>query len=416
MKPAALVLGLSLSANAALALAWWWPRDAAPAPSARVAPSAAPAAVKVPTREEQLAAALAADPEFAAAIKGTDPKLLREALIRAGFPADYVRDMVTFSTGNTVSPEHLALLRAQASRPFWQTSPRPEEIALKKFIRERDEKNNELTKAAFGGKIPPHPLEGQNQRSRYSFLPEEKIAAVLSLDATIDDRIVVRSGDTEGGVEQARERALAAKAEKREALVKLLTPAELELYDLHLSGTAQSMRQQLALFQATEAEFKAIYEVRRPYDEQNARLLGYRSAPPTQDEWQRMTTEQKVVEDRLTALLGAERYGEYTRAQNEGYRAAVEIAAHYNLPPTAAAQAYTVQQSLDQRWQEGVKDTGGRTDSPAITALAATLLAESDAKLTALLGPAGYDAYKKTGGRSMNVTWQMISNPSAPRR
>src|SRR5437868_10185497 len=120
MKPAGIFLALSLLANVALALAWWWPRPAA-APSVAAAPKpAAPATAPALTREQELAAALAADPAFADAIKTGDPKRLREALTRAGFPPDYVRDMVTFFTGNTVTPEHLALLRAQPARPFWK--------------------------------------------------------------------------------------------------------------------------------------------------------------------------------------------------------------------------------------------------------------------------------------------------------
>ncbi len=76
MKPAKIFLTLSLLANLALAVAWWWPRSAAPSVAASAQP-ATPAKAPSLTREQELAAALQADPDFADAIKSGDPKRLR---------------------------------------------------------------------------------------------------------------------------------------------------------------------------------------------------------------------------------------------------------------------------------------------------------------------------------------------------
>jgi hypothetical protein len=119
--------------------------------------------------------------------------------------------------------------------------------------------------------------------------------------------------------------------------------------------------------------------------------------------------DQKVVDDRLRVLLGDQRYQEYTRTQDYGYRAAVDIAAHFNLPPATAVQAYAVQQELAKRWT----DTSGSTDAKA---RATALLAEANTRMTALLGPAGYDAYKKTGGRIWMMGVERTANPPAPGR
>src|SRR3954469_15421665 len=189
MKTAKIVLTLSLLANLTLAVAWWWPRSPAPSDALLATPTAPPKAPAL-TREQELAAAMQADPEFAEAVKTGDPKRLRDALTRAGFPPDYVRDMVTFFTGNSVTPEHLALLRIQASRPFWKIAPGAEELALKKLLRERETKGGELAKEAFGGKVPPHPLEAQNQQRRYRFLPEDKIAATAGIDFDYSEKMM----------------------------------------------------------------------------------------------------------------------------------------------------------------------------------------------------------------------------------
>lgn len=400
MKPGHVFLGLSLIANVALAAAFWWPRAATPSVKPQAMSVALPPKAEPLTREAEIAAALAADPEFVDAIKSGDPKRMREALTRAGFPPSYVRDMVTFHTGNTVTPEHIALLREQANRPFWKISPGPGEVALQKMLRERDAKSADATKEAFGGKIPPHPLEALNQQRRYRFLPEDKIAAVIRLDA---DYAELASANRGVAPAEAAERARLLQQEKRNDLAKVLTPQELELYDLNVSPTAENMRRQLTLFQPTEAEFRSIFELQRGFDDKYGGAFG---GPPDQAKVQERLADQKALDDQVRALLGDTRFAEYKRTQDYGYRAAVEIASHFNLPPTTAVEAYTLQQSFVTRANEITK--AAATDKVAAAAQATALLNEAGAEFTKLLGAAGADAYKKTGGRLWMTSLERI--------
>ncbi|MBC7369857.1 MAG: hypothetical protein H7343_24090 [Undibacterium sp.] len=92
-------------------------------------------------------------------------------------------------------------------------------------------------------------------------------------------------------------------------------------------------------------------------------------------------------------LLGDRRYLEYAGAQDTGYRAAVGIASHVNLPSTAAAEAYAAQEALEL----GARKLT-RADKTVVAAQASALLAEANAQFVKLLGVAGADAYKKSGG------------------
>jgi len=170
--------------------------------------------------------------------------------------------------------------------------------------------------------------------------------------------------------------------EKRADLAKTLTPAELELYDLNLSRTANALRRQMGAFQPTEEEFRSLYQIRRTSDEKYSASLSDMS--------------EAAMKDQFRAVLGDQRYAEFERAQDYGYRAASEIATHFNLPPASATETYAFQQSMNQRMQEARAAAGN--DRAALAAASQALATEANAKLTALLGVPGLDAYKKTGG------------------
>ena len=61
---------------------------------------------------------------------------------------------------------------------------------------------------------------------------------------------------------------------------RILTPAELEEYDLRNSNTGRAMRRELAAFNPTEEEFRAIYKLRQPVDEKYNNNDGVPSQTP----------------------------------------------------------------------------------------------------------------------------------------
>lgn len=400
MKFSPVVLTVSLLANAALAFVYFQQTPRVPRGSdTQSGPAPAPRAAIA--RESDVAAALRENPDFVEAAKSGDPRRMREALVRAGFPDPYVRDMVTFHINNSVTPERLALLRLQAAKPYWKTTPSEETLALQKTLRELDARNSALAKDVFDGKVPPHPLEAQNQQRRYRFLPADKIDAVIRIDHDYAELAAENRG---APTAESRERMQLLQREKRADLAQVLSPQELELYDLNVSPTAETMRRQLGLFQPTEQEFRGLFEVRREFDEKYSGMFG-RPDPAT---LQQRASDLQAMNNQARALLGEERYNEYQRAQDYGYRAATEIVTHFNLPPANAVETYTLQQTILQQAQQIQRNAAA--DRTAAATQIAALLDHANSQLTRLLGPDGADAYKKTGG-----TWLRTLETSASR-
>lgn len=406
MKTLIIVLGLSLAGNVTLAIYLSSRPSAPPAPAAATATAPRVATVRP---VDDVAAALQEHPEFVAAARSGDPHRIRQALIQAGFPDTYVRDMVTFHTGNAVAPERLELLRLQAEKPFWQTSLGDKGLALQKLLREQEDKANALNREVFGGKVPPHPLDALNQQRRYRFLPSEKAEAVARIDS---DYAELESEHRRGGMmtAEARDKVRLLQEEKRRDVARVLTPAELELYDLTLSPTAETMRRQLVHFQPTEAEFRAIFELQRGIDQKYGTPFG----PMDQALMRQRAADTQEVEKQIQALLGENRYLEYKRAQDYGYRAAVEIVKHFKLPEANAAETYLLQHKVMKQYQDMTRTSGA--DRSAVAAQASTLIADAERQLTGLLGADGFEAYKKTGGSWLMSLRRSASGPTPPRR
>jgi hypothetical protein len=400
MKTSIFVLCLSLAGNVTLAVLYWKspPADPAATPATTSAHPAPPARPAV----DDVTAALHEHPEFVEAARSGNPHRMRQALIQAGFPDDYVRDMVTFHTGNSVSPDRIDLLRHQAKKPFWESNLSEEGLALQKLLREEEAKTSELNRDVFGGRVPPHPLDALNQQRRYRFLPAEKVEAVARIDS---DYAEMESENRRGGAytAEAAEKARLLQREKRADLAKILTPAELELHDLTLSPTAQSMRRQLALFEPTEAEFRAVFELQRGIDEKYGTPFG----PMDQTLMRQRAADTQAMDTKIQTLLGEQRHLEYKRAQDYGYRAAVEIVKHYKLPEANAAEAYALQAAAMKQLAE-INRTAG-ADRSATAAQLGRLVNDTELQLTRLLGAEGLDAYRKTGGN-----WLASLQRSAP--
>src|SRR5207247_737161 len=87
------------------------------------------------------------------------------------------------------------------------------------------------------------------------------------------------------------------RTERRDALAKLLTPAEFQDLELRISTTASSLRSQLAAFAPTENEFREIFRLKREFTEEYNMRGGI--DPEDQTFNQRRAQASQQVEEQL---------------------------------------------------------------------------------------------------------------------
>jgi hypothetical protein len=180
--------------------------------------------------------------------------------------------------------------------------------------------------------------------------------------------------------------------EKNADMSKLLTPQELEEYNLRSSTSASMLRSNLTTFNPTEAEFRALYKLQSALDDQYPQPMGMTTAE------QRAPREaaEKQLQPQIQALLGPDRYADYQLATDPKYSSINRLVARLELPASTSVDVVNVQETAQKQAMALRQD---RTLSPdQRNAQLAALAQQAQTQLTATLGPSGFEAYKEYGG------------------
>jgi hypothetical protein len=272
----------------------------------------------------------------------SDLKLLVTRLRGAAFPEETTRDIILGRVNRRYAPRMAALRRATASH-YWQCWQRrssaeeqrrsKQEQALKELQRERDALvfsllGIEYEDYAAGIAVRPDPATAlvEDLNLRESVRPQA--SQLLRQYDAWEREVSERAGGTLGLAEQTELDQLYAR--KIEELKRLLTPRELEDFELRASPLALRLRStDLIGFSPTEEEFRGVFRVL------NAAQKGESSAAQT--------------EQPLEEVLGPKRFADYRRCQDFTYRGLVEFASHFGLGTESATQVHEMREAVIQQ-------------------------------------------------------------------
>ncbi len=386
MKPlTTFLLVASLTANAALVwLVLSHPKSAAPSAGAE----SIAAANARPKKSADTAVEIDANTWV-----DLDSKDLARHLARlraSGFPIEMIRAILSAQISESFAARRKALDPEAETRPFWKNRP-PDpkiEIALRQTYREQQKMLRELM-----GKDAEEddPMAGLYDSRRMQGVPTDKVDMVKEIMREFDDK---RQDVYSGGLYNIeRDKLTALDKAQHDAIAKVLSPQELLEYDLRNSQTASSLRYSMAAFDVTEQEFRTLYEIQRPFDEQfNIQQTG----PMSQEQMRQRSEAQKQLNEQIKAALGPDRYAQYEKATDYSYRQTSQLVTRLELPPTTTDEVYAVQKDIQQR----IRPLYGNRDlTPADrTAQLAALNEEAKTRITSILTPRGYEAYRQYGG------------------
>jgi hypothetical protein len=271
-------------------------------------------------------------------------------------------------------------------------------------------------KELLGIDIPLDLLPSSGSRDYHAFelafkyLPAEKRDAVQFLQESYwqqSDALKTKYPNTRSAEYVAESRQL--KDTMRQELAKILTPQELEDFDLRTSTTAKQLSANLATyFRPTEEEFRQLYRASRDREEALERLAASTTQPtqPVDPNNPKALAQQRAAErqarelarnaivdksnEQLKTALGEERYTEYQRSQDRTYDLLARLGTRYNLSQEAVLQAYELQKSFKP----------GAEGQPANKAEQQQKLTE---QLTAILGEQAVRGYRRVNGGSIPI-------------
>jgi hypothetical protein len=395
--PLAILLTGSLLLNAALVALFLVPaRPVTPTVVAATTNGAGSKAVDAPI-----------DPETWPKLESKDMKELVARLRDSGFPPAMVRAVLMAQMEEEYVARRRAALPNADSAPFWKnaTLDPQTELALRQLSAERQKRMRELL-GTEGENLDPFNRVRQNRQ--LSHLPPEKADQVRQLFSEFQDMRNDVYTNFVGGMLGPAEREKMSAIEKRqnEAIAKVLTPQEFEEFELRGSNTANRIRSQLVAFDATEEEFRTMYRLQKPYDDQ----FGPMYAPPSPEEQRKRSELQRQINEQIKTALGPVRAAEYERATNYEFQRTTQLAARLQLPPEAPAQVWALQQDVQKRARDLHTDQGLTAQQRNEQLIA--IHNEATAKLTPILGGSrGMEAYKLNGGSWLT---NLVPRPSPP--
>jgi hypothetical protein len=280
------------------------------------------------------------------------------ARLRAiGCPEQTIRDLIIADLDKLMAPRVQATVPYRKDLRYWQ----PEEEELwnshdpREWVRQQREldfEKREVVRELLGVDLVGERLKQQGREDylsrRLGFLADDKRAQVRTiLDQYSDQELALREKEWEEGealTPEDRARLRQLREARQAELAQVLSPAELQQYDLWLGYSASKVREATYGMDATEDEFLKIYRLRKPFDDQwNADDAD--SNPALQG---RRQQAQEELETQIRQTLGEPRYAFYQRAQDADFRALNAVAARYKLPPNTAADLYAYKKLVQQ--------------------------------------------------------------------
>ncbi len=238
------------------------------------------------------------------------------------------------------------------------------------------------------------------------FLPADKQSQVMQAYMKMQEKMMKEMGGGGGFDQEDIKKVQKMRKEAESEMLKFLTPAEKEEFDLRMSDTAMQMRHSLAGFEPTEQEFRDIFKLKKKFDDE----FGPYGGMPGEEQAERnkRAVAQRDLDDQLKSTLGDARASEYKRAQDYDYQQLHRISQRNQLPKETAVKVYDMKQAaLDQAAK--VNQDKSLTPQQRTETLRA-IRTETERTVSASLGEKGFKSYQQQGG-----WWMRNISPDAPR-
>lgn len=403
MKPFTILLAGSIAANAAL-LALLIAGSVSGKTSNSV-PSPVPSST-VATKSTSAAISLTSWSD----LRPDDLAGLAARLRAVGLPSSVIRALLVDQVRTQFAARRAAFNRDAPSRRFWEKAASDPQTAA--ALARLDKEEKQAIEAVLG---PDAALDDPAFASLRRQLPDfstEKILAIHRIQRSYAEKSQELFS---AGVFVGIENRDTLEKERNAEIAGLLTPEELEEFDLRTGNAANNLRNRLASVTVTEQEFRALHRLQQAFDDQYGRSLNMIDLPADQRSamMRQRSDAQRQLTEQIKNTLGEQRYADYQRASDGSYSSISRVVDRLGLPPETTNQVYAVQQDLQQRANTVQSNRALPLDDR--NAQLAVIATEAQSRVTALLGPNGYDAYSLNGGFWLRQLQPRAATPAGGR-
>lgn len=328
------------------------------------------------------------------------PTMVRK-LQEANVPIEFIRALAAARINESFSERRKALRAGLQNQPFWKNETTDPRIRVGEYQLYREQRK--ALRDLLGADAESPETNLYNTR-RYDSVPADKIDDVKDAYRMFEDRRQELFSQLTGGTlgPEMQKRMQELQKEFDATLATILTPAQLEDYNLRNGDTANQLRYELAAFNPSEEEFRSIHRLR-------AQLEPYRGTS-TPEEMQRRSEAQRQINDQIKAMLGPVRGEEFTRANDHYYRQTSQLVSRLELPAETTTKIWELRQDIEKRARAVYSDSSLNPETRAQQLTA--LRQETDQQLQGMLGTRGMEPYRQYGGEWMRM---LTPQPAATR-
>lgn len=304
-----------------------------------------------------LLAAIANRPANWAALESTNYFIYIANLRNFGCPEETIKDIILTDIAKVYAKKRSEIKRRGQPYKYWSPAEANASVdpKLQRQLAELDREQRNLARSLLGVDMQVELAkywEDDFDPAAYDFLPTEKRDQVMALKVKyeeLENEIYMRA---QGIMLDQDEEALRQLEQQRQVeLASLLSPQELEEYELRNSHISENLRNQLSGFEPTEEEFRRLFRLQKDFEEQINRGLPDGASDEIQAEIRARAQEegQRALQEEMQKVLGKERFAEWQQAQDPDYKALVQIADRYNLPTDTSQRIYNYKMQAEQQ-------------------------------------------------------------------
>ncbi len=239
-----------------------------------------------------------------------------------GCPEQTIRDIVIADVNKLFAVRRAELITGGKVPPYWQVAESPPASVgdqLQPQLLEMDREKTVLIRDLLGVDLATELRKSREgvtyPDNRQGFLSPEKQDQVAAVrEAMNENWAMLQSPEKLAGLTPDEISAELRKLneDRLAKLAQILTPEELREHELQTSWTAINLRNQLATFQPSAAEFATIHDLQKAFDDEFVHYSGNRTDPAS---LQRKELAQQQLEAQIRSQLGEQRYADYLAAK-----------------------------------------------------------------------------------------------------
>lgn len=376
------------------------PRPAASSPTQFITNTVTQIAVRKINATNHLLGALANRAVSWQALEASDYPAYIENLRSFGCPEETIRDIIIADIAKLYAQMRSTLRQQAQGGRYWLMSEKAETPQVRLRLRELEKEEQKLVKDLLGvdlkRELAKYTGEEASVENSLSFLPAEKRERV----ATVEDKYAELEEDVyaRGTFLEEDQEALKKIQRQRDAeLAQLLSPEELEGYQMRNSETALAVRASLAGFQPSEEEFQKIFRLQKTFDDQFGQAFDNTDDNALAIRARAEEDAQKALDLEVQKTLGPQRYAEYERTQDQEFRMLQQLGERYELPKEAINSVYDMKLAAERQKQQ-VELNANLTEQQREQMLAA-IARETQRGVAGVMGEAAYKTYQRNAGQ-----------------